>query len=300
MAWTAVATVVTGDIITASWGNTYVRDNTDYLKTAIDNHIADAADAHAASAITNTPAGAVVATTVQAAIDELDSDLTAHLNAASAAHAATAIANTPAGAIAATTVQAAIDELDNEKLGIPASLAQGDVLYANATPAVARLGAGTAGQFLKTAGAGADPAWSDVSLPWMIDINTLLTPASNTNFSTIEGNSSAFSFGYRRSSGAQNAEVTWPVTMEAGTWTVQLMHLRASNQGIYTVYFDAVSVGTIDGYYYTTIWNHVSSITSIAVAATAKYTLKIKMETKNGSSSSYYAYLEGIRLLRTA
>ena len=74
MAWTAVATVVTGDIITASWGNVYVRDNTDYLKDTIDNHIADAADAHAASAITNTPAGAVVATTVQAALNELDGD----------------------------------------------------------------------------------------------------------------------------------------------------------------------------------------------------------------------------------
>ena len=38
-----------------------------------------------------------------------------HINATLAAHAATAIANTPAGNIAATTVQAAINELDSEK-----------------------------------------------------------------------------------------------------------------------------------------------------------------------------------------
>lgn len=42
--------------------------------TAITDHIADTSDAHAASAITNTPAGSIAATTVQAAIDELDSE----------------------------------------------------------------------------------------------------------------------------------------------------------------------------------------------------------------------------------
>ena len=43
-----------------------------------------------------------------------------------------------------------------------AGLAQGDVLYYNGTSWV-RLGAGTSGQFLKTNGSGANPAWSTVS-----------------------------------------------------------------------------------------------------------------------------------------
>jgi hypothetical protein len=43
----------------------------------------------------------------------------------------------------------------------PGSLAQGDVLYYNGS-AWARLGAGTDGQFLKTQGAAANPAWDDV------------------------------------------------------------------------------------------------------------------------------------------
>jgi hypothetical protein len=42
-----------------------------------------------------------------------------------------------------------------------AGLAQGDVLYYNGTSWV-RLGAGTSGQFLKTNGSGANPAWSTV------------------------------------------------------------------------------------------------------------------------------------------
>lgn len=49
-------------------------------------HTTDTTDAHAASAITNTPAGSVAATTVQAAIDELATDYAA----ADSTHAAAA------------------------------------------------------------------------------------------------------------------------------------------------------------------------------------------------------------------
>lgn len=71
---------------------------------------------YTASQITNVPAGGIAATTVQAALDELDTDLSAHLNDTSAAHAASAISFSATGGIAATDVQAAIAELDTEKL----------------------------------------------------------------------------------------------------------------------------------------------------------------------------------------
>jgi len=41
-----------------------------------------------------------------------------------------------------------------------ASQAQGDIIYASSATAWARLGAGTSGQFLKTLGASANPAWA--------------------------------------------------------------------------------------------------------------------------------------------
>lgn len=76
---------------------------------------------YTASQVTNTPAGTIAATTVQAAIDELDSDvqavqtnLTNHISDATDAHAASAITNTPAGNLAATTVQAALNELQSD------------------------------------------------------------------------------------------------------------------------------------------------------------------------------------------
>lgn len=77
-----------------------------------------------ATSIAFTPTGSITSTTVQAAIAELDTDLsgkvstaalTAHTGATAGAHAATAISVTPSGTIAATTVQAALVELDTEK-----------------------------------------------------------------------------------------------------------------------------------------------------------------------------------------
>ena len=78
---------------------------------ALADHIADAVDAHAGTAITNTPAGSIVATTVQAAINELDGDITAHLGDAVDAHDASAISFSPVGTIAATDAQTAIAEV---------------------------------------------------------------------------------------------------------------------------------------------------------------------------------------------
>lgn len=54
------------------------------VNTALSNHISDATDAHAATAITNTPAGNIAATTAQAAINELDTEKQAIANTASA------------------------------------------------------------------------------------------------------------------------------------------------------------------------------------------------------------------------
>ena len=88
------------------------------LLTALNSHVTNGSGAHAASAVSNTPAGNIAATTVQAALNELDTALNSHVTNGSGAHAASAVSNTPAGNIAATTVQAALNELDTEKGGL--------------------------------------------------------------------------------------------------------------------------------------------------------------------------------------
>lgn len=59
-----------------------------------------------------------------------------------------------------TRASAGVIAVEGNHVPSPASQAQGDVLYHNGTT-WARLAAGTSGQFLKTNGAGANPAWAD-------------------------------------------------------------------------------------------------------------------------------------------
>lgn len=101
-------------------------------------HVDDTSGAHLASAITNTPAGSIAATTVQAAITELDSDIsalnsslsasiTAHLNDTIDAHDASAISYAGGTGMSATDVEAAIDELATEKLDKSGGTATGNI-----------------------------------------------------------------------------------------------------------------------------------------------------------------------------
>ena len=93
-----------------------VREGIEELAADADAHLADTTAAHAASAISFTPASGIAATNVQTAIVEALTDavaaVTGHTNATPAAHAASAIAVTPAGGISATDVQGALEELD--------------------------------------------------------------------------------------------------------------------------------------------------------------------------------------------
>lgn len=106
----------------------------------------------AASAVTNTPAGNIASTDVQAALNELDSEkasviepvAVAHIIDGTDAHAASAITNTPAGNIAATNVQTALNELDTEKTKI------GELTISG--PTTLTIGAVADGDFIKRSG----------------------------------------------------------------------------------------------------------------------------------------------------
>ena len=84
-------------------------------------HLADAIDAHDASAISNIPSGNLAATNVQSALNELQIDidtnntsLSSHTSNPSGAHAASAISNVPVGNLAAINVQSALNELQSD------------------------------------------------------------------------------------------------------------------------------------------------------------------------------------------
>jgi hypothetical protein len=134
---TGLVRLANGDVITwrnaANDGNITIAVNgSDQLTingtavitaTELNNHINDTTAAHAASAVSNTPAGNLAATDVQSALDELQSDidsrataqsLTDHLNDTTDAHDASAISSVAAGNLVATDVQSALNELQSD------------------------------------------------------------------------------------------------------------------------------------------------------------------------------------------
>lgn len=137
-------------------------------------------------------------------------------------------------------------------------------------------------------------------LPWLIDINSFMTPISHVGWNTNTLYSSAIYNGSRTSSGAQNAEINFDVVLGAGTWTIEAMYMKSSGSGIYTFQIDGATVGTIDTYLASTTYNNLSSISNISIINTGKKRLKIIMATKNSSASGYFGYIQHIQLRRTA
>lgn len=82
------------------------------IENDIASHILAISGAHAASAITNTPSGNLVATNVQSALDELQGDVDSRVKSSDLI--AANIPNTPSGNVVATNVQAAINELQTD------------------------------------------------------------------------------------------------------------------------------------------------------------------------------------------
>lgn len=82
--------------------------------SGVAEHLEDASAAHAASAVAFTPAGSIGATDVQAAIAEVDGDVTGHVGDPVDAHDASAVSLDPTGMtyVTGSDVQAAVGELD--------------------------------------------------------------------------------------------------------------------------------------------------------------------------------------------
>lgn len=186
-------------------------------KSKLDGIESGATADQVAADVPYTPSGDVVATNVQAAITELDSDLTTEVNL-TAAHRAntsnphsvtkaqvgltnvtdaaqlaiandlsdlndadTALANLGLSADAIAAVKSANNAAIIASLSAlladiaGATFAQGDIIYHNGSNLV-KLAAGTAGQVLKTAGAGANPSWAWSGIvQHILKINNTLT-----------------------------------------------------------------------------------------------------------------------------
>lgn len=132
-------------------------------------------------------------------------------------------------------------------------------------------------------------------------------PAVHTGWNAIVVNTGSIHNGRIVSSGTQNDEINFDLAVPAGTWTLELMHTRVAAFGIYTVTIDGAapstyggSADTIDGYAASTTPNVRTTITGIVLSSSAVRRVKLKMATKNASSTGYTGGIQGLRLVKTA
>ncbi len=135
--------------------------------------------------------------------------------------------------------------------------------------------------------------------PWLIDID-VFPIATNTNWASKALDPTYYYGGSRYTSGAQNDQISWPVVLSAGTWTIEVVCFKNSANGIISLQLDGVEVGTVDTYAGSGSANNFVQVAGITVSVAGKKTLTLKMTSKNASASNYYGNIQHVRLLRTA
>ena len=105
----------------------------------------------------------------------------------------------------------------------------------------------------------------------------------------------AYQFDFRELTGLQNAEIDYKVYAEKGSKTLTFLLIKSIAGGIMHIYLDGEFQGTIDLYSDTPVWNGIATL-GLTVLTTGVHVLKIKMETKNPDSNSYYCTFTWLRI----
>ena len=143
------------------------------------------------------------------------------------------------------------------------------------------------------AGAGGGNAiWSHQILPWLNWKGASATPTRTQSSSRVGG---AFL-------GTTNMSGNWvefSVALDAGTWTITLIHDKGTSYGQCDVKIDGTTVGSINQYNGSTLNNQVTEITGVVVAADGDHTVRF-VNTGTGGGASYSIFLGALGFQRTA
>lgn len=82
------------------------------------------------------------------------------------------------------------------------------------------------------------------------------------------------------------------IWLAGGTYTLEIIYVKANNAGIIDVYVDNNLQGSIDEYAAATSYDNSVQFTGISLAA-GKHVLKFVVNGKNASSANHYCYLTG-------
>lgn len=118
----------------------------------------------------------------------------------------------------------------SELLDLVGSAAQGDILFRGAS-GWTRLGAGTSGQFLKTLGVGADPAWASAGTPAVIRIQEQYSDTTDPTALTTGGWRTRVLNTEVEDAGGHASLSSNQITLAAGTYQFHLLVADVNTTG---------------------------------------------------------------------
>ena len=121
------------------------------------------------------------------------------------------------------------------------------------------------------------------------------------NWDAFIVNGQSLNNGYRSShtTGDATSYVEWRLPLEAGTWAMEVTHVKADDAGIMTFSLDGVDIaGSVDAYGPAVEQNVRATIAGITVASSGMHTLRVRTDAKNIASSNYFGYLVWLRLVK--
>ena len=114
-------------------------------------------------------------------------------------------------------------------------------------------------------------------------------------------NANSYLNGYFFNTSSADADnASYKVYLAKGTYTLRLVHTKASTGAIVDIDIDGVEKGSVDLYAASTSYNEIYSVTGIVVAASGLATIRLRSDGRNGSASGYTCYVVFLSLWRTA
>jgi spore cortex formation protein SpoVR/YcgB (stage V sporulation) len=114
----------------------------------------------------------------------------------------------------------------------------------------------------------------------------------------VANTSQIYNLQLQNSTTADGDEIVYKVYLSAGTYQLSTIGLHHTDSGIIKIYLNTDLIDTIDQYSAAPSQANQIKLTSVTVSDNAIYSLKIKLDGKNASSSDYNCRLSGLSLMR--
>ena len=138
--------------------------------------------------------------------------------------------------------------------------------------------------------------------PQLIDVNPVPRANDSNNWDTFIPNGQSWNNGYRGSfpGGDATSFIEWNLPIAAGTWEMEVTHVKSFDAGVLSFSLDGATIGTVDSYDQGlgTVLNARNTVGPITVGTSGVHTLRVQTATTNAPSGTFYGYLVWLRLVK--